>query len=343
MKPFAPLTIKRQETPEEEPGTVTEMSLPLPPSLKRKASSELLENMPSEKTPKTPANSFRPISGVSPTMSQPRGKTPIRNQNIPNMNRFSISPQGNAYRSNIYVGDEIIRKVVPQKGEIGIETKREIAVYQRLQGISGTEQYIMPYIGSTNISKMNQVESLFLNMGYLGGSDIIDYLKKNPGLPLEKRKKLIIKIAEALRWYSDQGFLHGDIKFDNLFRETNGNIRLIDLGLTLSLEDPIRIPYGTSGRMVRIDSARVGNIRNEMQTFRKNIIKELMSQEEITQELLNYLETAPDKIGLDLKQTMNDFYTTIIAELEKSSSSSGGGTRRRHRHRKTHRKNRRHQ
>lgn len=58
-----------------------------------------------------------------------------------------------------------------------------------------------------------------------------------PGLAV----RLAIELLEVLDELHDQGFLHRDIKLDNLFLSQSGSLSLIDFGLVRRLDDPLRL------------------------------------------------------------------------------------------------------
>ena len=146
---------------------------------------------------------------------------------------FEVEGQ-NSYRSNLYKKlranktIKSIRKVANMRKNRRIlyETIKEKRIYTDLMTKAGAENYIMPFEGgNSNNSKT------YINFKWLDGSDLIQYINtKKPSL--KEKVSLLIEAANALKWLIDVGgYSHQDIKFDNIFRRSDGHILLLDFGL----------------------------------------------------------------------------------------------------------------
>lgn len=130
-----------------------------------------------------------------------------------------------------------IRKVVYAHSPGLFEpTRKEQVIYTTLKGTPGHERYILPYKqGSRNAG------SVYLNFNWKDGSDLIDYLEsrmksRSASLSTGERRDIIVRAATALKWLAEQGYIHGDIKFQNLYRDISGNIYLLDFGSASSIK-----------------------------------------------------------------------------------------------------------
>ena len=75
---------------------------------------------------------------------------------------------------------------------------------------------------------------LFIVMELCTGGDLVHYLAKLPGkrLQLGDFKRLIVSLLQPLRYLHLEGFLHRDIKPDNIFVARDGSIKYGDLGVS---------------------------------------------------------------------------------------------------------------
>ncbi|MDO4550645.1 MAG: protein kinase [Planctomycetia bacterium] len=76
---------------------------------------------------------------------------------------------------------------------------------------------------------------LYLVMEYVEGMDLAKYVKsQNAGkLPFFEAIQYIRQIAEGLKEIHELGIIHRDIKPENIIRDSQGNIRILDLGVGL--------------------------------------------------------------------------------------------------------------
>ena len=87
-----------------------------------------------------------------------------------------------------------------------------------------------------------------------GGS--LDKLMANAGANIDVPRvvKICEQVAQALRCAADQGFVHGDVKPENILLDANGNAKLVDFGLAAMQKDTKEIwgtPYYIAPEKVR--------------------------------------------------------------------------------------------
>jgi serine/threonine protein kinase len=77
----------------------------------------------------------------------------------------------------------------------------------------------------------------YLAMRYAEGMSLDQFLRKNGPLPWDGVKKLIQQIGSALVQAHSQGYIHRDIKPNNIMVSSTGNFILTDFGLTRAMLD----------------------------------------------------------------------------------------------------------
>lgn len=79
----------------------------------------------------------------------------------------------------------------------------------------------------------------YLAMELVGGVTLGDHLAHAPGpAPLDDVVGWLAGLAAALAALERAGWVHGDLKPDNVVREPDGRIRLLDLGMAVSVRGP---------------------------------------------------------------------------------------------------------
>lgn len=74
----------------------------------------------------------------------------------------------------------------------------------------------------------------FIAMEYLNGGTVKERLNREHPLPLEQIKKIILQVCDGLTEVHNKGIIHRDLKTGNLMHDANGNIRIMDFGLSKS-------------------------------------------------------------------------------------------------------------
>ena len=91
-----------------------------------------------------------------------------------------------------------------------------------------------------------------------GGS--LDSLMKHAGAgktEVPRVMKICQQVAQALQCASDQGYVHGDVKPENILLDANGNAKLVDFGLAGMQKDTKEIwgtPYYISPEKVKLEA-----------------------------------------------------------------------------------------
>ena len=85
----------------------------------------------------------------------------------------------------------------------------------------------------------------YMAMELAAGGSLFTIMNANPGkADVARVIKICQQVAQALQCASDQGFVHGDVKPENILLDSNGNAKLVDFGLAGMQKDTDEI-WGT--------------------------------------------------------------------------------------------------
>ena len=95
----------------------------------------------------------------------------------------------------------------------------------------------------------------YMAMELVAGGSLFTIMNANPGkADVARVIKICQQVAQALQCASDQGFVHGDVKPENILLDANGNAKLVDFGLAGMQKDTDEIwgtPYYISPEKVK--------------------------------------------------------------------------------------------
>lgn len=100
------------------------------------------------------------------------------------------------------------------------------------------------YMQHPNIPKlvdfidMKDREQMYIVMEFVEGRTLEDYIYKEIGLiPEQKALPMFVEILDTVAYIHNKGFLHLDIKSNNVMIQPNGKIKLIDLGIASRMSE----------------------------------------------------------------------------------------------------------
>jgi len=109
------------------------------------------------------------------------------------------------------------------------------------------ERDILVEVDHTWVVKMfysfQDEQNLYLVMEFLPGGDLMTLLMKKDTLSEEMTQFYVAETALAIQTIHDLGFIHRDIKPDNLLLDSKGHIKLSDFGLCTGLKKSHRTEY----------------------------------------------------------------------------------------------------
>ena len=109
------------------------------------------------------------------------------------------------------------------------------------------ERDILVEVDHTWVVKMfysfQDAEALYLVMEFLPGGDLMTLLMKKDTLPEDAAQFYLAETALAIETIHQLGFIHRDIKPDNLLLDARGHVKLSDFGLCTGLQRSHRTDY----------------------------------------------------------------------------------------------------
>jgi serine/threonine protein kinase len=83
----------------------------------------------------------------------------------------------------------------------------------------------------------NQGDTHYIVMEYVDGDDLQTIVKKKGPLPFDKVANYIAQAAHGLQHAHDMGLIHRDVKPANVLINSDGKVKILDLGLALFSDD----------------------------------------------------------------------------------------------------------
>jgi len=94
----------------------------------------------------------------------------------------------------------------------------------------------------------DEKDKLYLLLEYIAGGSLKQLIQASPlkRLPLSQARRICSQILDALEYMHQKGFVHRDLKPDNIMLTPKGNVKLIDFGSSESLFRENSVVLGTN-------------------------------------------------------------------------------------------------
>src|SRR5205823_9542939 len=86
----------------------------------------------------------------------------------------------------------------------------------------------------------------YLVMEFVDGPDLARLIKENGPLPVRRAIRYVIQAAEGLAHAHACGLIHRDIKPSNLLVDSDGTVKILDMGLVRFIESQTGPPLSTA-------------------------------------------------------------------------------------------------
>lgn len=125
--------------------------------------------------------------------------------------------------------------------ELKIRHFKNPAIRQKFKEIEA-QMYL--YLPHPNIPKLvdfidlKDKELMYIVMEFIEGKTLEDYIYREIGLiPEQKALPMFVEILDTVAYIHNKGFLHLDIKSNNVMIQPNGKLKLIDLGIASRMSE----------------------------------------------------------------------------------------------------------
>jgi len=125
---------------------------------------------------------------------------------------------------------QVAIKILPRTGESAVDMQRALR-----------EIDILMKLSHPSIISLHQVihhkDKLFIVMDYVHGTDLMSYIQSNNGLSEKEAQRCFRQIVSALQYCHARGVIHRDVKPKNILVDMQGNLKLIDFGMSNWIEE----------------------------------------------------------------------------------------------------------
>lgn len=191
----------------------------------------------------------------------------------------------------VYLGfDQVLSRYVILKGLLDTEDASSAAV-------AVAEKKFLAAVKHPNIvgiyNFVNQGSEGFIVMEYVGGKTLNALRKERGALPVAEAIAYIHRILPAFGYLHSQGLVYCDFKTDNIIVEGN-DVKLIDMGGVLRIDDPDGDIYGTIGYTAP-EAAEGPTIVTDLYTIARTLAVLVCTIRGFTREHLHSLPSAVEE------------------------------------------------
>ncbi|MBI3463707.1 MAG: serine/threonine protein kinase [Planctomycetes bacterium] len=91
----------------------------------------------------------------------------------------------------------------------------------------------------------------FFVMEFFPSPNLKTQIKRDPEMVLQRAHRIITQVAQALAYVHDKGWVHRDVKPDNILVNKNGEVRLIDFSLAVRIQGRLSRLFAAKGKKVQ--------------------------------------------------------------------------------------------
>lgn len=146
-----------------------------------------------------------------------------------------ISVLGEGGMANVYLAEDIIlqRKVAVKV--LRLDLQKDPQTIQRFQREAlSTSELSHPHIVSI-LDVGTEGDRHYLVMDYVDGPDLEKYIQQNNPIPLPKVIDIMDQILSAVALAHKHNVIHRDLKPQNILMDKKGNIKIVDFGIAIAL------------------------------------------------------------------------------------------------------------
>lgn len=154
----------------------------------------------------------------------------------------------------------------------------------------------------------------YIVMEYVGGTSLKQIRKaRNAPLPPDQAVAYIVEIASALDYLHTQGFAYCDFKPDNVM-QTDEQLKLIDLGAVVAMDDDESSIYGTIGYQAPEIAATGPTVASDVYTVGRTLAVLVM---DVPQENGRFVEQLPGPEEAPVLGLYDSLYRAILRATDR--------------------------
>jgi serine/threonine-protein kinase len=128
-------------------------------------------------------------------------------------------------------GNKVALKVLPK-----IAAREEEAVRRFLREVDSARKLDHPNIVRAGAASEDKGFHYYV-MEYVEGETLGGRLKREDFLSPDEAAKVVLQVAHGLKYAHEEGFIHRDIKPDNVILSKEGVVKILDMGLSKNIDD----------------------------------------------------------------------------------------------------------
>eukprot|EP00124_Ichthyophonus_hoferi_P004311 Ihof_evm3s459 gene=Ihof_evmTU3s459 len=129
---------------------------------------------------------------------------------------------------DVETGKVVLVKRISKKGRSPDLLKAEVRAQTAVSNHPGIVRIL------DVVEKKNEVD---LILEYCSGGELFDHITPDVGMCEKNSVRVLLQAAGAIKHMHDLGFVHRDVKPENLCLTRNGDMKLIDFGASIHMSD----------------------------------------------------------------------------------------------------------
>ncbi len=136
----------------------------------------------------------------------------------------------------VYLAEDADQKKIALKVLPKVAAREEDAVRRFMREVDSARKLDHPNIVRAGAAGEDKGFHYYV-MEYVEGETLGGRLKRTEFVPPDEAAKVVLQIAQGLKYAHEQGFIHRDIKPDNLIVSKEGVAKILDMGLSKNIDE----------------------------------------------------------------------------------------------------------
>lgn len=149
-----------------------------------------------------------------------------------------LSPIQEGSTATVYKAlDSLTNKMVALK-KFNMECVDALKLRKEFRSQQALSQH--PNVGKVIEYSMGPREAVAI-MEYYSGGDLIDQITPDVGMEKSRVVEYMLQVVDAVRFMHNQGYVHRDLKSENICIDSNGKCQVIDFGMAQQVTQPVMV------------------------------------------------------------------------------------------------------